>query len=172
MQNEVRINSRTASVELLDKEGSKYRALIDGREYEFDVVRVEPGIYSVLHNGKSTNMEMIEVGKANHYSVKTLTSQYEVEVIDALTRYRNNTKGDLAASGNVIATPMPGKVVRIPVKEGEEVEAGQTVITISAMKMESEYKSAFRGTVKRILVNEGDTIEGHQPLIELEPLED
>jgi biotin carboxyl carrier protein len=172
MQNEVKINSRTAKVELLGREGTKYRARIDDREYEFDVVRVEPGIYSVLHNGKSTNMEMIEVGKANQYSVKTLSSQYDVEVIDALTRYRNNTKGDLAASGNVITTPMPGKVVRIPVTEGDVVEAGQTVITISAMKMESEYKSAFRGIVKKILVNEGDTIEGHQPLIELEPLED
>jgi biotin carboxyl carrier protein len=161
-----------AKVELLGKEGSKYRARIDDSEYEFDVVRVEPGIYSILYHGKSTDMEMIEVGKPNHYSVKTLTNQYEVEVIDAFTRYRNNTKGDLAPAGNVIATPMPGKVVRIPVSEGELVEAGQTVITISAMKMESEYKSAFRGTVKKILVNEGDTIEGHQPLVELEPLVD
>ena len=63
---------------------------------------------------------------------------------------------------------MPGKVVKIPVKEGDNVSKGDTVIVISAMKMESEYRSSIDGKIKRIFVNEGDSIAGNQPLIEIE----
>ena len=63
---------------------------------------------------------------------------------------------------------MPGKVVKIPVKVGDKVETGETVIIVSAMKMESEYKAARVGLIKEIHVAEGDTIEGHQPLITIE----
>ncbi|MFC2099127.1 biotin/lipoyl-containing protein, partial [Bacteroidota bacterium] len=51
---------------------------------------------------------------------------------------------------------------------GEKVEAGQTVIIVSAMKMESEYKAGHAGVVKEIHVKEGDTIEGNQPLVTIE----
>ena len=66
-----------------------------------------------------------------------------------------------------IFSPMPGKVVRILVKEGEIVKAGSPVIIIEAMKMQSEYKVKDDCMVKRILVNEGDNIAGNQSLIEL-----
>jgi biotin carboxyl carrier protein len=54
------------------------------------------------------------------------------------------------------------------VKTGEKVEQGQTVIIVSAMKMESEYKTGKAGTIKEIHVKEGDTIEGNQPLLTIE----
>jgi biotin carboxyl carrier protein len=63
---------------------------------------------------------------------------------------------------------MPGKVVKILVSEGDEIKEGENAIIISAMKMESEYKSPKDGIVKQINVKEGDTIEGDQVLIELE----
>ena len=63
---------------------------------------------------------------------------------------------------------MPGKVVKIPVSVGDEVKKGETVITISAMKMESEYKSPIDGKVMIIYVTEGSTIDAHQKLIEIE----
>ena len=63
---------------------------------------------------------------------------------------------------------MPGKIVKILVKTGEKVEPGQTVIIVSAMKMESEYKAGKAGTIKEIHVDEGDTIEGNQLLITIE----
>jgi len=63
---------------------------------------------------------------------------------------------------------MPGKIVKITVKAGEKVKQGQTVIIVSAMKMESEYKTGKAGTIKEIYVREGDTIEGNQPLITIE----
>jgi len=63
---------------------------------------------------------------------------------------------------------MPGKIVKIMVKKGDVLKAGDTVIVVSAMKMESEYKVKQDSTVQDILVSEGDTIEGHQPLVIVE----
>jgi len=63
---------------------------------------------------------------------------------------------------------MPGKVVKVFVKEGDLVTEGETAVTISAMKMESEYKIPMDGTVKKVNIKDGDTIEGNQILIELE----
>ena len=71
-------------------------------------------------------------------------------------------RGQMSDEGTKIAG------LRIPVKEGDVVEKGSTVIVISAMKMESEYKSPLDGVVKKIYVNEGDTINSHQPLVEIE----
>lgn len=170
MKNEVQINNRKAEVEIIERHGSVCKAIIDGRLYEMDILKVEAGVYSIIYKNQSTNMEIVESGAANKYSVVTRSNQYNVEVIDAISRYRNKTIGKIGASGNIITTPMPGKVVKIQVEEGDVVENGQTVITISAMKMESDYKAHLAGKIKKINVNEGDNITGNQPLIEIEPL--
>lgn len=169
MHLEVKSGERTAKIEILQQEGSFYKVRIDNKEYNLDIERVSEGIYSVINEGQSLNLEMIQGDSINEYKVNTLSNAYELEVIDARTRYLNSTKGELENDDNVVMSPMPGKVVRIPVEEGQVVEKGQTVIIISAMKMESEYKASVSGTVHHILVKEGATINGHQPLIEIKP---
>ncbi len=168
MSIELKIDTRLAKIEILEKVGSNYKVLIDKREYHLDIEKVEAGAYSILYNGKSINMEMIEGHTPNHYKVNTIENYYEIDVIDAATRYRSASKSHLDAGDNIISTPMPGKIVKIPVAVGDEVELGQTLIVVSAMKMESEYKSPGAGTVKKIFVHEGDAVEGHQPLVEIE----
>lgn len=169
MHLEVKSGSRTSTIEILQKEGTIYRVKIDNREYELDVERVSEGIYSIIHNNNSINMEMIGGESLNSYKVNTRDNYYDIEVIDARTRYLNNIKGDIDNNDNTVMSPMPGKIVKIPINEGDTIEKGQTVIVVSAMKMESEYKATVTGTIKHILVKEGDTIEGHQPLVEITP---
>ena len=67
-----------------------------------------------------------------------------------------------------ITSPMPGKVVKIPVSVGQEMKAGETVIVIEAMKMQSNYKVTSDCTVRDILVNEGDSVNANQVLIVLD----
>jgi len=165
---ELKIDTRVAKINVLEKNGSKYKVEIDGRIYDLDIEKVESDTYSILLDGKSINMEMIEGDSPNEYKVNTINNYYEIEVIDAVARYRAKSRSKLETGSNVISTPMPGKIVKIPVKEGDSVEKGQTVIVVSAMKIESEYKSASDGMVKTIHVQEGDAVEGNQPLIEIE----
>ena len=67
-----------------------------------------------------------------------------------------------------ITAPMPGKVVRITAMVGSEVEAGQAVIVIEAMKMQNELKSPRKGIIKKLSVAEGAAVEAGQVLAEVE----
>ncbi|TAJ08128.1 acetyl-CoA carboxylase biotin carboxyl carrier protein subunit [Marinilabiliaceae bacterium JC017] len=168
MSLELKINNRTARIEILTRNGSHYRVLIDNKEYELDIEKVEHNAYSILHQGKSINMEMIEGKSANHYQVNTYNRYYEIDIIDAATRYRHHFNGQITSLDRFITSPMPGKVVKILVEEGEAVARNQTLIVVSAMKMDSEYKSPFDGVIKTVLVKEGQAVDALQHLIEIE----
>ena len=168
MSIELKLNTRLAKINIIEENGSKYKVKIDDRIYDIDIEKVESNVYSILLNGHSINMEMIEGESLNHYKVNTINNYYEIEVIDAATRYRNRSGSGVEEGGNIVSTPMPGKIVKIPVRVGDPIEKGQTVVVVSAMKMESEYKSAVDGVVKYIHVKEGDAVEGHKPLVEIE----
>ncbi len=60
---------------------------------------------------------------------------------------------------------MPGLIMKVLVKVGDTVTAGQKVMTMEAMKMENDINSGTAGTVKAVLVKEGDNVKEHQPLV-------
>lgn len=166
MELDIRIGKRLAKVKLLSRIENKVSILVDQKIYDLDICKVEESEYSLIHNGQSHNIEVIEGENQKQYIANTYFKSFDIEIVDAETRYRENrNKGSLDTEQNVISTPMPGKIVRIPVKVNEKVTAGQTLIVVSAMKMESEYKVSHDATVKKILVNVGDTVKSHQPLI-------
>ena len=77
-------------------------------------------------------------------------------------------KGGEEKQQDKIVSPMPGKVVKIPVKVGDRLEAGDIVAVIEAMKMQSNYKVNSECTVKEILVNEGDSVNSNQVIMTLD----
>jgi biotin carboxyl carrier protein len=169
MSLEIRLDDRHSQVELVSRDNNRVRIKVDDKLHEVDIVEVEKGVYSIMLEGKSYVVELLEGENTKRYSATTSSRTYDLEIIDAESRYLKSRKGsDLDEAENQISSPMPGKIVKIPVKTGEKVEAGQTVIIVSAMKMESEYKAGKEGVIKEIHVNEGDTIEGNQPLITIE----
>jgi len=168
MSLEIKIDDRTAKVKLLKREGNLVSIDVDGKVYDLDLMMVENGVYSILSNNKSYNVELIEKDDHRHFNVNTLYNSYDIEIIDAETKYKQGRTTDEVDDIRKIASPMPGKVVKIPVKVGDEVKAGDTVIVVSAMKMESEYKVQVDRIVKEILVKEGDTVDGNQTLIVVE----
>lgn len=165
---QIKINGRNANVMLHKHEGNVYEIEVDGRMYKLDAMMVERGVYSVLYDNISYNVELIEKDDIRHYNVNTYYHSYDVEIIDAEAKYRLNRGVDELDDIKKIASPMPGKVVKIPVKVGDELKAGDTVIIVSAMKMESEYKVQKDRIVKQILVKEGDTVDGDQTLVVVE----
>jgi biotin carboxyl carrier protein len=169
MSLEVNIDKRTAIVELIYHEGDRVKIAVDNKIYELDIVMVEEGVYSVLLNNRSYNLELIQNGSSKKYTINTYLNTYEVELVDAETKYlRAREKSQFGEMENNIYSPMPGKVVKIPVKVGDEVSEGQTVIIVSAMKMESEFEAKKDGRVKEIHTSEGATVDGNQILVILE----
>ncbi len=165
---EVHIGNRVAEIELISKDGNKVQLNIDGKILEVDIVMTEKGVCSLLHNGKSYNAELNRSEQGKKYKVNTHFSSFDVEIVDNQAKFLRMRKKDDAAQDNKITSPMPGKVVKVLVNEGDEVETGANVIVIEAMKMQSNYKVNSDCTIKEILVKEGDTVNSDQVLIKLD----
>ena len=169
MAYEVILGKRNANVEILSEDGDFKKVRVDDKVYEIDISSISKGVYSVLLNGTSFNVELIEGEHSKKYYANTLYNSFEVEIIDAESKYlKNRNEGSFAESTDSISSPMPGKVVTIPVSIGDKVKEGQTVIVVSAMKMESEYKAPIDGVVKEIYVKESDTVDANQVLLKIE----
>ncbi|WP_121258346.1 acetyl-CoA carboxylase biotin carboxyl carrier protein subunit [Nocardioides ferulae] len=69
--------------------------------------------------------------------------------------------------GDGVRAPLAGTVARIPVEEGQQIEAGAVLVVLEAMKMETEITAPEAGTVGAILVKPGDAVTGGQVLVEL-----
>jgi len=166
---EIKVGDRIAWVDLRGQDGNLLEIEVDGKILKVDVMHTTDGTFSILENGHSYNIELVPRNQPKKYTAYTLYQEYEVEIIDAEARYLlDRGTNNFASSEKKISSPMPGKVVKVFVKEGDLVTEGQTAVVISAMKMESEYKVPMDGTVKKVNVKDGDTIEGNQILIELE----
>ena len=166
---EIQLNDRTAEVKIIEAVGHVLKVEIDGKIHELDYARVGDGIYSFLIDGKSIEMSVTGTAKPKSFEVKHQCYNFKAEIIDPEAKYQKSRKqSSVEDDEKTISSPMPGKVVKIPVSVGDKVKAGDTLIIISAMKMESEYKAKSDGIVKEILVEEDSTIDGNQPLIILE----
>jgi len=169
MSFEIQINNRTAWVNLIGQEGNILKIEVDGNVYEVDLLHTSDGSFSIIEGGKSYNIELVPGNQPKKFTAHTLYNTYDITIIDAEARYLINRKLNSTGSNQkYISSPMPGKVVKILVNEGDIIKAGETAIVISAMKMESEYKAPVNGLVKKVNVSEGDTIQSDQILIELE----
>jgi len=169
MAYEISIGHRTAKIEMLNRVGTKALIKVDDLKYDVDIVEVENGVYSILYNGHSYNVELIRGESSKKYIVNTFAKTFDTEVIDAESKYIYNRNQGLEVEGsNHVLSPMPGKIVKIPVSVGDIVTVGQTLIVVEAMKMQSEFKSTGDKIVQAILVKEGDTVDSHQLMIKLE----
>jgi biotin carboxyl carrier protein len=166
---EIKINERTSWVKLIQQNGNILEIDVDGKIYLVDLLHTPDGSFSIIESGKSYNIELVPQNQPKKYTAHTLYNTYDVEIVDAEARYLINRGSNGAASSEkTISSPMPGKIVKVLLNEGDVVQKGDTAIIIAAMKMESEYKAAVDGIVKKVNVKEGDTIEGNQILIEIE----
>lgn len=81
---------------------------------------------------------------------------------------RNGRRASSAVPEGAVAAPMQGTIVRVLVGEGEEVEAGQAVCVLEAMKMESEIRASKAGAVTRVMVEQGKTVRSGEAVVVLE----
>ena len=121
--------------------------IVDGRQYELSVTRQGDTGYRVS-GGDGTEL---------------------VDVLDPLTHMA--AQGEAQAKhggGHRVNAYMPGRVVRVLVEDGTEVEAGQGLLVLEAMKMENEIAAEHEGRVRHVFVEEGQAVEGGDPLVEIE----
>ena len=137
---------------------------------------------AVLHEVEGTPVRLVTIGNEVHrvvvrrrggrgaYQLWIDGFTYEVEALDERTRtIRDLTAKAAGPSGPApLVAPMPGLIVRVRVKPGDTVAAGDGLVAMEAMKMENELKSSGAGTVRAVRVAPGDKVERGAVLIELE----
>lgn len=124
-----------------------------------DVLEVAPGRFSVLLNGAGRSFEVHVEEWSGRYRVHTRGADLITAVEDP-RQWRRGGRGGAGAEGQQeVTAPMPGKIVRVLVEEGQEVEAGDGLVVVEAMKMQNAIPSPKQGVVERVLVQAGDTVE-------------
>ena len=150
------------------KAGS-YLVTVDGVEHIVDAHQFEGGTWSLIIDNKSYDVEL-ELGSNSEsdgqYTALVRGSIVGLTVQDERRKRLSLQEGSTSQDGpQTIASPMPGKVVKLLVEEGQEVEENAPVIVIEAMKMENELRSTKAGTVSQIMVSEGEAVEGNAKLL-------
>lgn len=166
MKYEVQISSssrqKTRTVELF-REGAGWRASLDGQLASVDAVEISPGTISVLLDGHSFQISVTPAPDGK-LILQTSTHEFIAEVVDPRA-WRGRRHGGVEAEGRQqVLAPMPGKVVRVLVKEGEQVEARQGIFVVEAMKMQNEIRAPKGGTVERVLVTPGQAVNAGEVL--------
>jgi biotin carboxyl carrier protein len=147
----------------LEREAAGWRVTLDGQPVAVDAVEIAPNILSILLEGQSFE---ISVTPSPDGRLKLLTGSQEftAEVIDPRA-WSGRRHGNVEAEGRQqIVAPMPGKVVRLLVKAGDHVDAGQGLLVVEAMKMQNEIRSPKNGTVERVLAKEGQPVNAGEIL--------
>ncbi len=120
-------------------------------------VRLGGRVLDLIVDGKPPELSVFASGRRALVRV-------ESERLRAAAAVRS---GRAAGSEGLVSSPMPGKVVKLLVAEGDTVAEGAPVAVVEAMKMENELVSPRAGVVQKVFVKAGDTVEGGARLVEV-----
>jgi biotin carboxyl carrier protein len=151
----------------------------DQFDFEFDQTEVDHldasktkhNSYHIIHKADAINAEIIAADFLNkNYQVKINANIYEVKINDDLDLLIKELGLSLGSSQlqDTVKAPMPGLILDIKVKEGDEVKEGDYVMVLEAMKMENTLVAPRDGVVKSIQAKEGDGVSKNQLLIEFD----
>ena len=136
---------------------------------QLDFMPIDDRNFHILSNGKSYRAELVSRNfQRKLFTIKINGTRYDIKLADAYDQMVERL-GLGAINTTLVAdimAPMPGLVLQIMAKEGDNVTAGQPILILEAMKMENILKSQGEGTVKNVKVKKGDTVEKGQVLVE------
>ena len=167
MQLTVDVEGRRIPVSITDAARGRIKGTIGEKPFAVEFIQYEHNQLIILLNGRSETVYCSVNGEQ-----KTIVNFHGLNFTCYRTDQLNDTK-DYACKESVndksrLVSPMPGKVVKINVKEGDEVKEGQVMMVVEAMKMENNIVAAGPAKVKRVLVTENQMVDNKMQLIELE----
>lgn len=143
--------------------------LINGDKTIANVKRINGGIYHIIQNNRSYNVEVVNFNTAEKTAeIKVNNNTYTITAKDQFDLLLDKLGLSSLNSTKVseIKAPMPGMVLKIFTAEGDEVKKGDNLFVLEAMKMENIIKSPADVIIKKIKIKAGDKVEKGQILIE------
>lgn len=158
----------------------KFQTKVNG-EHEFyyteedidkqDLIKISDQDFHLLFDNQSHQIQVIKQDLLNKtYQIKINSNLYEVKIsndLDVLIKDLGLSLGK-AHLENEIKAPMPGLILEINVKEGQQVKAGDSLLVLEAMKMENTITASNDATIKKIGIEKGQSVAKNELLIELE----
>jgi biotin carboxyl carrier protein len=150
-----------------------HRVVVDGRTHIVDAMRVGDNTWSVIvrdEAGRVRSIEAIVTPQPGNGALDVFIDGHRITV-NQRTGLGRRTRGVAASQGagpQRVVAPMPGKVVRVLVKAGDEVQSRQGLVVVEAMKMENELRAARAGRVREVFVKEGQSVEAGTALVVVE----
>lgn len=166
MRSRYDINGKPHTVDLVEEGSGQIEIVVNGRPFKVDF----------LSDRKNSRVLLIRKGRPHEILIK---HNGRDEILFDINGYgdnaRVNDEKDIkkllrkkdSFGDKTITSLMPGKVVKVFVKEGDRVEKGRPLLIIEAMKMENELKAPKSGTIKSVNAKEGRSVEANSPLIVL-----
>ncbi|MCC7123794.1 MAG: acetyl-CoA carboxylase biotin carboxyl carrier protein subunit [Acidobacteria bacterium] len=171
MQFDLEIGGRVRTVRL-SKDGERTEVRVDDRTFAVDARRVGRDTLSLLVREGDGAIRGVDVTVAPRGGNGGLDIALDGRTLTAtlVSRFgRRAGEGGAAGSGpQQLTAPMPGKVVRVLVAPGDDVQPRQGLIVIEAMKMENELRATRPGRVKAVRVAEGQSVEAGALLVTVE----
>jgi biotin carboxyl carrier protein len=165
MEFELLLEDKTYKISI-EKKGEKYSVDFGNKKKEFDCQVISPNCLSMEIDGHLQIIYMAE-GENKKY-IFFQGEQFILHEKDTTRAKRKEEESGLAEGKQIVYAPMPGRVLKILVSEGERVKKKQSLVIVEAMKMEHEIKSALDGVVKKVNFKENQMVDTEEPIIELE----
>lgn len=144
---------------------------VNGKPIDVDIVHLSENVFHVIYQRRSYRVIVIEYNKENKSLLVDVNgNNYVVSVknkMDLLLQQMGLTSLT-THKANDLKAPMPGKVLHVHVKKGDQVKKGDSLLILEAMKMENILKSPGEATVKEVKIKQGDAVEKNQLLIVFE----
>ena len=137
----------------------EYKFKIGGKEYNVTVNPKEGKFFDVTVNGATYEVE------AENAPAAAPAPQPAAAPVQAAPAAAAAPAAKPAGAGEKVASPLPGVIIEISVKEGQQVKAGQKIAILEAMKMENEIPAPKDGTITEIHVHKGDTLQEGDPVV-------
>jgi len=143
--------------------------VIDGKPLSWDLVKIDENYFHIVYNNKSYRAEVVRVdAPTKTFTLKINGNLHTVSLkskFDLLLDQMGMNNGS-AGKVNNIKAPMPGLIIDLKVKVGDEVKQNDPLLILEAMKMENIIKSPGDGVVKTVKIKKGQSVEKGQVLIE------
>lgn len=154
---------RLATLEVVPGADGACRVLLDGEPVAVAVSEDGPGRCDLRLDGRRVRTRVVAAGSAVHVSIDGRAC--------VLLRHTGDEEADeaAAAGGPHVTAPLPGRIVRVLVEAGRSVRVGEALLTLEAMKMETDVAAPVAGVVRVVHVVAGGTVALGDPLVDLDP---
>jgi biotin carboxyl carrier protein len=168
---DIEINGHGRTISIERATAHRYRVIVNGRAQLVDATRIGSFGLSLLFDGADRSSREIQIapGTAPGEMLVAIDGKLVTVVVNGRrTGHGAADHGTHAGGEQIVVAPMPGRVVRLLVAAGDEVDARQPIVVVEAMKMENELRSPKAGRVKEIVVSAGESVEAGRVLAVIE----